>query len=119
MDPELNAPERVETTRSHGRLIAAVIVMIVGLLIYTQLTIFVVSPIGALPEGKAVVMLRGQKMAFIDSADALCERTQGGVSLMCRGLALGAIGKNATILMRLPYSSFLYSISTGGKTYDR
>ncbi len=89
------------------------------LLAYTQLTIFIVQPIGALPEGKTLVMLRLNRTEFIDSADAMCERLQNGVSLLCRGMAMGAVAKNATILMRLPYSEALYNISTGGKSYER
>jgi len=49
----------------------------------------------------------------------MCERMQGGVSLLCRGMTLAAVGENATILGRFPYSSWLYGISTGGKTYNR
>jgi hypothetical protein len=105
--------------RSYTRLVLLVISVAVVLLVYTQLTFFVVPPIGAVPEGATLVMLRGQKTEFIDSADAMCERMQGGVNLLCRGIAIGAVGQNATLLMRLPYSSMLYSISTGGKTYNR
>ena len=86
---------------------------------YTQLTIFVIPPIGAIPKGQTAIMMRLNKTEFIDSPDAMCERMQGGVSLLCRGMTIAAVGKNATILGRLPYSSWLYSISTGGKTYDR
>ena len=38
----------------------------------TQTTFFVVQPIGAVPEGKTVVMLRMNKTKFIGSADAIC-----------------------------------------------
>jgi hypothetical protein len=86
---------------------------------YTQLTLFIVPPIGALPEGKTVVIPRLSNMEFIDSPDAMCERIQGGVSLLCRGMAISAVLQNSTILLRLPYSSSLYQISTGGKTYER
>lgn len=85
---------------------------------YTQLTIFVIQPIGAIPEGKTLIIARLNKMEFIDSADALCERIQGGVSLMCRMFALGAVMNKSTIYLRLPYSEWLYLISTGGKTYE-
>ena len=97
-------------------LVIAAVVLIVG---YTQLTLFVVPPIGALPEGRTVVIMRLNKTEFIDSPDAMCERIQGGVSLLCRGMVMGAVMKNATILAKLPYSSWLYSVSTGGKSYDR
>lgn len=59
------------------------------------------------------------KTKLFDSADAMCEREMGGVSLLCRGMMMGAIGEKGTILARLPYSEFLYNISTDGKTYER
>jgi hypothetical protein len=94
-------------------------VLLVVVLVTTQFTIFVVQPIGAVPEGRTLVIGRLRNGAFIDSADAMCERIQGGVNLLCRGMVIGKIGQNATIYLRLPYSSMLYSLSTGGKTYDR
>jgi len=97
-------------------LVAAAVALITA---YTQLTIFVIAPIGALPEGRTVIITRLNKTEFIDSPDAMCERIQGGVSLLCRGMVMGAVVNKATILARLPYSTFLYSISTGGKTYER
>ncbi len=99
--------------------IALVVVAVTAVVIYTQLTIFVVPPIGALPEGRTVIMTRLNKTEFIDSPDAMCERIQGGVSLLCRGMVMSAVIGKATILVRLPYSSWLYGVSTGGKHYDR
>ena len=86
---------------------------------YTQFTIFVVPPMGAVPEGRTLIISRLNKTEFIDSADAMCERIQGGVSLMCRGFVLAAVAGKSTIYLRLPYSKQLYLISTGGKTYER
>jgi hypothetical protein len=94
-------------------------ILVLMVLIYSQLTFFVVAPIGAVPEGRTVVMLRLNKTQFIDSADGICDRVQGGVSLMCRMFTMGAVLEKATIIARLPYSETLYSISTGGKKYDR
>ncbi len=99
--------------------IALVAVAVTIIVIYTQLTIFVVPPIGALPEGRTVIITKLNKTEFIDSPDAMCERIQGGVSLLCRGMVMGTVLANSTILVRLPYSSWLYSVSTGGKQYDR
>lgn len=99
--------------------IALIITVALMVVIYTQVTIFVVPPIGALPEGKTVIITRLNKTEFIDSPDAMCERIQGGVSLLCRGIIMGAVVEKSTILLRLPYSSWLYGISTGGKVYDR
>ena len=97
---------------------------IIGLLalcvvVYTQITAFVVPPIGALPEGKTIIIARLKNTEFIDSPDAICERIQGGISLLCRGIVLGTVIDHATILGRLPYSTWLYEIATGGKRYDR
>lgn len=87
--------------------------------IYTQLTFFVVQPIGAVPEGRTLVILRGSGTKFIDSADAMCDRIQGGVSLLCRGMVLKRVVESATVIARLPYSETLYEISTGGQRYSR
>lgn len=93
--------------------------IIVSAVVCSQITVFIIPPIGALPEGKTVIITRLNKTEFIDSPDSICERIQGGVSLLCRGMAMGAVLEKSTILLRLPYSSWLYSISTGGKIYDR
>jgi len=108
-----------ETKKSHKGLIALVICVVLAILAYTQLTIFVIQPLGAIPEGRTMVMLRLNKTQFIDSADAICERMQGSVNLICRMGVMGGVAGNATVLMRLPYSEWLYLISTGGKHYDR
>ncbi|MCT7466487.1 hypothetical protein N5T78_07855 [Aliarcobacter cryaerophilus] len=99
------------------KLIVAIIVFAV--IIYTQITIFVVQPIGSVPEGRTLIILKLNKTNFIDSADAMCEREMGKVSLMCRGIMLGTVMDKTKILFRLPYSEFLYKISTGGNTYSR
>jgi len=98
--------------------VSLVVLAVLAILIYTQITIFVIQPIGVLPEGKTLIITRLNKTEFIDSADGMCERIQGGVSLLCRIAVLGAVLNKSTILVRLPYSSWLYSISTGGKTYE-
>jgi hypothetical protein len=105
--------------KKKGSILAVVVLVVVLLVVYTQLTIFVVPPIGAVPEGKTLVILRLNKGEFIDSADAMCERMQGSVNLLCRGSMLGAVAKNTKILLRLPYSETLYLISTGGTTYSK
>lgn len=97
-----------------------VVLATVGLFaLATQVTIWVVQPIGALPEGAAVVIWRKGELQFIDSPDAVCDRKMGGVSLLCRGLANSAALKDNRILVRLWYADWLYDISTGGKRWDR
>lgn len=85
----------------------------------TQLTIFVVQPIGAVPEGRTLLIWRLNTMEFVDSADAWCERQMGGVNLLCRGAVLAKLGKEDVIIVRLPYSEALYLWSTDGHTYSR
>lgn len=101
------------------RLIGMAVVAVVCVTVYTQLTVFVIPPIGVLAEGKTIIIPRRGSTQFIDSPDGMCERKNGGVSLLCRGFAIASVLRDARILVRLPYSSTLYSISTGGKSYDR
>ncbi|QKJ90924.1 hypothetical protein [Agrobacterium pusense] len=79
--------------------------------------IIVVQPIGALPEGATIVAAGLGNVRLIDSPDAMCSRQQGGVSLLCRAAALGAIADSGKILLRLPYSETLFRI-TGGPFRD-
>ena len=99
--------------------VACVGIPVILIAVASQVTIFVIQPIGALPEGKTLVISRMSNTRFVDSADAICERTQGGVSILCRLGAMAGTLKNAQIYMRLPYMHWLYQISTGGKEYDR
>lgn len=103
------------------RYIAGIVgVLVLAVVAYTQLCLFVVQPIGALPEGKTVILWRRSvKLGFLDSADAFCQREQGGVSLLCRLGVLGAVIEHNPIILRMPYSETLYLLTTGGKTYDR
>ena len=113
------AGRRTSARRTRGAVIVAIGVIAVLALVSTQVTVFVVQPIGAVPEGRTVVMSRLTNTKFIDSADAICLRIQDGVSLLCRGIVLGRVLEEADIYFRLPYSRTLYRISTGGTEYDR
>jgi hypothetical protein len=84
-----------------------------------QVSIFVIQPLNALPDGKTLIIGRMNKMNFIDSADGMCARELGGVSLLCRLSVLGAVLDKASIYLRLPYIPFLYRISTGGEEYSK
>lgn len=86
---------------------------------YTQLTIFVIQPLGALPEGRTLILWRLTKTKFIDSADSVCKREMGGVNLFCRAAVLDAVAKANSIILRLPYSNTLYLASTGGSRYSK
>lgn len=100
-------------------IVGLIVIAILTIVCYTQLTIFVIPPIGAVPEGKTLIISRLNKTNFVDSADAMCERIQDGVSLLCRGIVMGAVVDKSTIYLRLPYIDWLYLISTRGKKYER
>jgi hypothetical protein len=91
----------------------------IGVVAMQFISIFVVQPIGAIPNGVTVIITRPVGFNFIDTPDAVCERRTGSVTLLCRGMVGAQVARQEQILLRLPYSSTLYSWSTGGKTYDR
>lgn len=96
----------------------AATVALAGIL-YANITVFVLQPIGAVPEGATFLIPRESGLRFVDSADALCERRMGGVSLLCRMSMITNTVDPDNIYMRLPYQEWLYSYSTGGKKYER
>jgi hypothetical protein len=104
---------------SKRKIILLVVLAAFMVVVYTQLTLFVIQPIGAVPDGRTLVIWRMGKLKFIDSADGFCARESDGVSLLCRMAVLGAVAQNSTVIARLPYSETLYLISTDGKTYER
>jgi hypothetical protein len=95
--PALNGSKnRVSLSTNKNHTVALVVIAVLLVVIFTQITVFVIPPIGALPGGKTVVMLRLNKTDFIDSPDAMCERMQGGVNLLCRGMVMAGVVRNAT-----------------------
>ena len=82
--------------------------------------IFVIQPIGAVPEGATIIYWRsGLNLPFISSADGLLDESGAGVSLLGRGVFLAQLA-NPIIereIFRLGYSEALYLWSTNGKTY--
>lgn len=103
-----------------GLLIAGSVLGLVALAIAVAyavgVRVFVIQPIGAIPDGVTVIV-KGVDIRFIDSPDAICQRRNGGVSLLCRGATAAAVARDGEILMRLPYSGVLYSL-TGAPELD-
>lgn len=77
-----------------------------------------IQPMGAIPEGATVIVWRTSGEPFFNSADALCLERMGGVSLLCRGMAIAQAPKDRVVL-RLPYQKWAYLQSTGGLEFDR
>lgn len=99
-------------------MVAAVVACVAALGIWLGgIRIIVIQPIGAIPQGVTVVVA-GINANIVDSPDAMCQRIQGGVSLLCRGMMAGAIAKEGKILLRLPYSEILFRLS-GAPYLDR
>ncbi len=90
--------------------------------IYFTMGLFVIQPIGAIPEGTTVVYWRhGTKLPFVSSADGLLLEKGEGISLLSRGLVLSAVAKlmEDRRIMNLPYSETLYLAFTGGVQFEK
>ena len=97
---------------------AAIVIAIPIVALIAGVRVFVIQPIGAIPDGITVVMHGLPGLQPFDSPDAICQRTQGGVSLLCRGVTAGQIAREGTILFRLPYNDFFYAL-TNSPQLDR
>jgi len=100
---------------------APLILGLVGVFValsYVFCGLYTVQPIGALPDGATAVVWRASGEPFFNSADALCLERMGGVSLLCRGMAM-AQAPTDRIILRLPYQHWAYTASTGGQEFDR
>ncbi len=79
---------------------------------------YTIQPIGALPQGRTIIVWRESGEPFFNSPDAQCLERMGGVSLMCRLGAMGAAPVDR-IILRLPYMAWAYRASTGGREFSR
>lgn len=105
--------------KSRTGVVIGVIVVLV-LLFFFVFGFITIQPIGAIPNGVTLLVIRvGTQIHFFDSPDAMCMRTSGGVSLLCRMAALSAVAENSSIVLRMPYSEAFYLASTGGVTFDK
>jgi hypothetical protein len=95
-----------------------------GLILFFRIFcgIFVIQPIGAIPDGATIIYWRsGLNLPFLASADGILSESGAGVSLLGRGLMLGKLAEpimNRKII-RLGYSETLYLWSTGGKKFEK
>jgi hypothetical protein len=126
MAEEIIAEPTVET--NHPRKTRKGLYVVVGILAVIVLAwllirpgVFVIQPIGAIPEGVTIIYhSRSAEMPFFSSPDGLCLQIQGGVSLLCRMAALGGVEEiTDRVIVRLPYNHWVYLRSTGGLEFDR
>jgi hypothetical protein len=112
--------EHMNTSERKKRPYWLLIILFLFIVFYFIFGFITIQPIGAIPDGITLLVVRaGTQLRFFDSPDALCERIMGGVSLLCRGMAIGSIGENSTIILRLPYIDAFYLASTGGNSYNK
>jgi hypothetical protein len=101
-----------------------IIPIILIIIVWATTFIFVIQPIGAVPEGKTIWIFKPDRLftqkiiPFICSPDGFLLDTVGHVSLFGRLGAMGAILNSGSIIIRLPYSRSLYLISTGGQEFN-
>jgi len=84
--------------------------------------IFVIQPIGAVPQGATIIYWRsGLNLPFISSADGLLDESGAGVSLLGRGMILAKLAEPITEreVFRFGYSETIYLWSTNGKQYEK
>ena len=99
-------------------IILGVLVLMAG---YFSFGLFVIQPIGMVPEGTTILYFRlGMNIPFVASADGLLKDKEAGVSLMGRVVVLGAVASTLKDrkIIAMPYSKTLYLISTGGREYE-
>lgn len=117
MTEALASSEELGQTRKRWPWVLGVLVLLCCLFYYFC-GLYTIQPIGALPEGGTAIVWRESDEPFFNSPDGTCLRRIGGVSLMCRGMAM-ADAPIDRIVMRLPYQEWAYSLSTDGQEFDR
>jgi|GEM_PF-418308 len=100
----------------------AIALLLFTIAFYFCCGLFVIQPIGAIPEGATIVYWRlNMNLPFISSADGLLLEKTGSVSLLGRAIAFGKIAEPIVErkIVKLPYSRQLYLFSTGGKEFEK
>lgn len=86
---------------------ALAIAIIAAVAIY-GLRLFVIPPIGALPDGATVIIAGAPpEIQLVESADAMCLREADMQNLLCRGAMLALVANKMQRVAVLPYSRFL------------
>jgi hypothetical protein len=91
-------------------------IFIILLILTRFVSLFVIQPTEMFPKGATLLVMRDEKMKFIDSSNALCIRNDGGIvgmltgfNKICAALVTGAAENDH--VAALPYSDSLYQIS--------
>ena len=98
----------------------SIAIILVCFCIYRFTGFFVVQPIGAVPKGVTIWYVRSNsKLSFIESADGMMLKEYGSVNLLGRAIVMASFMENMEdkIILKLPYQSWMYKISTNGKEF--
>lgn len=109
--------------KNNKSIISAAIALLGLLLLFRMFCgIFVIQPIGAIPDGVTIVYWRsGLNLPFVSSADGFLIDSDVGISLLTRGMTLAKLSEPILEkeITRFSYSETLYLWTTGGKQFDR
>jgi predicted nucleic acid-binding Zn ribbon protein len=94
-------------TKRRFRLLPYLIVIMIGLLIYTQLGIFFVNPTNQNPRGSMLIVLRGGDEPFFDSSNTTHKKLGPDNDVTNR--------PNYGVLLKLPYVDSLYEFTIAHK----
>lgn len=100
--------------RNRGKLLLLILIILL-VIIYTRIGVYTIQPMGVVPDGVTLVVWRDAGQPFFDSPDATCIRTEGSISLLCRGTAI-AVAPIGSAILKLPFWNWAYLQSTGGIT---
>ena len=98
------------------------VLIVLGFVFRIFCGVFVIQPIGAIPEGATIIYWRSElNLPFISSADGLLDESGAGVSILGRGMLLAKLADPITEreIFRLGYSETLYLWSTNGAKYEK
>jgi hypothetical protein len=102
--------------RNRGKLLLLIFIILL-VLIYTRIGLYTIQPMGVVPGGSTLVIWRDPGKPFFDSPDAACLRSEGSVTLLCRGSTISA-ALNGPSILSLPFWNWAYLQSTGGMTIN-
>ncbi len=114
--------DQIKNNKKRGSIIALIIIVIVVLLVPLLTGFITIQPIGAIPDGITIWYFRaGLDIPFITSPDGYSLKKTGQLSLMSRMMSMSTLtdAVKDRIILRLPYSKFFYSISTGGQEFEQ
>jgi len=100
------------------------LILILIAVIYSTTYVLIIPPIGAMPEGRTIWMLKPNRLFiagridFLETPDHFQYKNTGKVSIFGRAITLSTMMKSSTIIIRLPYINVLEVIANGGLKWE-